>query len=103
MQSGKTPGTDLREGVLTLAGLYALQSDDPADARLRELLARSLPDDAEHAEALELLRRHDAVERAREEARRWADLARQSLGALPDHPARDVLALLCDYVVSRTG
>lgn len=103
MQSGKTPGTDLREGVLTLAGLLALASDDPADARLRDLLSRPLPDDAEHAEALELLRAHSAVDGARDEARRWADRARESLATLPELPARDVLALLCDYVVSRTG
>ncbi|MDQ5974579.1 MAG: hypothetical protein QG661_1788, partial [Actinomycetota bacterium] len=52
MQSGKTPGTDLREGVPTLAGLLALTSTEPADARLQSLLGRPLPDDAEHAEAL---------------------------------------------------
>ncbi len=36
--SGKTPGTDLREGVHTLPVLYALRSDDAASQRLRELL-----------------------------------------------------------------
>src|SRR3954447_4982226 len=56
-QSGKTPGTDLREGVQTLPVLYALRSTDPAEARLRELVSRPLPDDAEHAEALALLRK----------------------------------------------
>src|SRR5919202_3810621 len=40
-QSGKTPGTDLREGVPTLPVLYALASDDAdaASVRLREILA----------------------------------------------------------------
>jgi len=61
-QSGKTPGTDLREGVQTLPVLYALRSDDPADARLRELVSRPLPDDAEHAEALALLRNSSALD-----------------------------------------
>ncbi len=37
-ESGKTPGTDLREGVPTLPTLMALASGDPADARLHELL-----------------------------------------------------------------
>src|SRR3712207_8881894 len=36
--SGKTPGTDLREGVPTLPVLLARASTDPADARLLELL-----------------------------------------------------------------
>jgi len=103
MQSGKTPGTDLREGIPTLAGLIALTSTDPADARLQDLLSRPLPDDDEHAEALALLRSHAALDAARLEARRWADSARDCLVDLPDCPARDVMALLCDYVVSRTG
>jgi heptaprenyl diphosphate synthase len=103
MQSGKTPGTDLREGIPTLAGLLALAGEDPADARLRELLSRPLPDDVEHAEALALLRSHPAIDEARVEARRWADTARESLQGLPALPARDVLEMLCDYVVSRTG
>lgn len=103
MQSGKTPGTDLREGIPTLAGLIALTSEDPYDARLKELLARALPDDDEHAEALALLRAHPAVDEARKQARAWSDSARELLFSLPQGPPRDVLALLCDYVVSRTG
>ena len=103
MQSGKTPGTDLREGIPTLAALVALTSTDAADARLQDLVSRPLPDDAEHAEALELLRAHPALDVARAEARRWSDLARECLEPLPSGSARDVLALLCDYVVSRTG
>src|SRR4051795_8806143 len=58
-QSGKTPGTDLREGVPTLPGLYALAGDDsdPDAVRLREILAAGpIADDAVHAEALRLLR-----------------------------------------------
>ena len=103
MQSGKTPGTDLREGIPTLAGLIALTSTDPADDRLKDLLSRPLPDDAEHAEALALLRAHPAVVEARKQAHQWADSARDLLEDLPPGAARDVLALLCDYVVSRTG
>ncbi len=102
-ESGKTPGTDLREGIATLAGLYALASTDPADARLQELLRRPLPDDAEHAEALALLRAHPGIEQARVQARSWADQARDCLRTLPAIPARDALELLCDYVVTRTG
>lgn len=100
--SGKTPGTDLREGVPTLAGLIALQSDDPADARLQELLMRPLVD-AEVNEALELIRAHAAIDQARAEARIWADRARNELLELPDIPARRALESLCDYVVTRTS
>lgn len=102
-ESGKTQGRDLREGVQTLPVLLALASDEPADARLRELLAGPLPDDADHAEALELLLAHPAMAQARAEARAWADAARATLAKLPDIPARRALERLCDYVVTRTA
>lgn len=115
LQSGKTPGTDLREGVPTLAGLIAMQSTDPADAELIGYLSRPLPDDGEHARALELLRNHTALAEARAEAQRWAELARQTLAPLDctvdgnaeasarRQSAKDALLALCDYVVTRTG
>ena len=102
-QSGKTPGTDLREGVATLAVLYARASTDPGDARLIELTSGPLTDDAEHAEALALLRAHPAMAQARAEAHRWSEEARAALAPLPAGPARDALEMLCDYVVDRTG
>jgi heptaprenyl diphosphate synthase len=102
-QSGKTPGTDLREGVQTLPVLYALRSADPADARLRELVSRPLPDDAEHAEALALLRRSTALEQARETVLSYAEAARATLSSLPDVPARTALQTLTDHVVERSG
>ena len=102
-QSGKTPGTDLREGVPTLAALIALGGQSAQDARLRDLLSKPLGDDDEHAEALGLLRSHPALAEARQEACRWADEARAALAPLPLGGARQTLELLCDYVVSRTG
>jgi heptaprenyl diphosphate synthase len=102
-QSGKTPGTDLREGVPTLPVLIARTSDDPRDARLHELLDGDLTDDALHGEALALLRGHSAMDAARAEVSRSADEARKLLEELPDGPARQALAGLCDLVVHRTA
>ncbi|MDH6134022.1 heptaprenyl diphosphate synthase [Kitasatospora sp. MAA4] len=105
-ESGKTPGTDLREGVPTLPVLL-LQSmpvddSDPEDARLRELLQLDLTDDQLHAEALRLLRRHPALERARRETLRYAEEARALLAPLPECPAKAALQGLCDAVAIRT-
>ncbi len=102
-QSGKTPGTDLREGVATLPVLFARQSDDPADRRLVELLDGDLTDDDRHTEALELLRRHPAMERARVQTRQWADDAMQTLAPLPNGPVKAALATLAQAVVERTA
>lgn len=100
-ESGKTPGTDLREGVRTLPVLHALRSDDPADAELRELLVGDLSDDDRHARALMLLRRSQALELARADLQRHADAARGFLKPLPEGPAKAALESLCELVASR--
>ncbi|TDD92853.1 polyprenyl synthetase family protein [Saccharopolyspora karakumensis] len=100
-ESGKTPGTDLREGVKTLPMLYAL-ADENCPPRLRELLGRPLSSDAEVAEALELLRESRGLERTRGTLQEFADDARKELASLPDVPAREALSSLVDYVVART-
>ena len=100
-ESGKIPGTDLREGVPTLTGLIALATDD--DPRLQDLLTRPLDDDADHTEALKRLREHPALDAARLEAKAWADRARDTLSDLPDGGPREALTALCDYVVTRSG
>jgi heptaprenyl diphosphate synthase len=103
-QSGKTPGTDLREGVRSLPVLYALASSRPADARLRELLTSAdLTEPVLHAEALGLLRVNPAMQEARADLRRWAAVAREQIAGLPDVPARAAFEGLCGYVVERTG
>jgi heptaprenyl diphosphate synthase len=103
-QSGKTPGTDLREGVRTLPMLHALRSAGPADARLVELLSMpDLSDPLLHAEALALLRAHPAMAMARSDTRRWAEVARAEIRELPDVPARAAFEALCEFVVERTG
>jgi heptaprenyl diphosphate synthase len=103
-QSGKTPGTDLREGVRTLPMLHALRSAGPGDTRLTELLSRGeLTDPGLHAEALALLREHPAMELARADTRRWAATAREQIMALPDVPARAAFEALCEFVTERTG
>jgi heptaprenyl diphosphate synthase len=105
-QSGKTPGTDLREGIPTLPVLYALASDDAdgASVRLREILAAGpVTDDAVHAEALGLLRESAALKQARETVRSYTERARSALTALPDLPARRALESLCDFIAERTG
>ena len=110
-QSGKTPGTDLRQGVRTLPVLYALRSTgqaaaagSDADRRLHELLAEAdLTDDALLAETLALLRAHPALAESREHVLSWVQGARNEIMALPDVPARAAFLALCDFVEKRTG
>ncbi|MFC5176748.1 polyprenyl synthetase family protein [Nocardioides taihuensis] len=101
--SGKTPGTDLREGVPTLPVLMARASADPADARLLELLDGDLTDDARHAEALALLRRHPALEQARAYVVAQAAEAKDRLSVVPDGPVRQALEAFADVVATRSS
>lgn len=106
-ESGKTPGTDLKEGVPTLPVLIARASTDPADARLLELLDPSRSDlagDADlHAEALELLRRHPAMEEAKAYVVGRAEEAKKLLTVLPDGPVRTALEAFADVVAVRSS
>ncbi len=101
-ESGKTPGTDLREGVPTLPVLMALASGDPADARLHELLRGDLSADGPHAEALALLRAHPAMEQARRYVVARADEAKALLTVLPEGPVRSALEAFADVVAVRS-
>ncbi len=101
--SGKSPGTDLREGIATLPVLFVLAGDDPAESRLRELVAGPITDDGEHAEALALLRSSASLTRATEVLDSYADRARARLGSVPDGEVRDALSALCDYVATRSA
>jgi heptaprenyl diphosphate synthase len=102
-ESGKLPGTDLREGVHTLPMLYALTETGPDSARLRELLAGPVTDDAEVLEALTLLRASPGMAKAKDVLAQYAAQARHELDLLPDVPGRRALAALVDYTISRQG
>jgi heptaprenyl diphosphate synthase len=99
--SGKTPGTDLREGVRTLPVLHALRSARPEDRELRALLTDDLDDDVRHTRALALLRESAAMPESRRDLERHADAARDVLRPLPDISAKAALEALCDAVISR--
>jgi heptaprenyl diphosphate synthase len=104
VQSGKTPGTDLREGVPTLPMLHAVAMAGPGDTRLVELLGQGqLTDQAEVDEALSLLRAHPAMDRAMADVRGWVQQARDEIAGLPDVPARAAFEAFCDFVIERSG
>jgi heptaprenyl diphosphate synthase len=102
-ESGKTPGTDLREGVPTLPVLIARRSTDPRDTRLLELLGSDLSEDAPHAEALGLLRAHPAMAEARAYVIGLAGEAKALLKVLPEGHVRAALEAFADVVATRTA
>jgi heptaprenyl diphosphate synthase len=89
--------------VPTLPVLMAKASTDPADARLLELLAADLTDDDLHAEALDLLRKHAAMDEARAYVVARAEEAKQLLTVLPEGSVRTALEAFADLVAVRTA
>ena len=102
-QSGKTPGTDLREGVPTLVTLLVQQMDRPEDERLLALLAGPILDEGDVRYALEQLRKHVALEEAKRITMQYAESARKMLSKLPLNGTTEGLLSLCDALVSRSS
>jgi heptaprenyl diphosphate synthase len=106
-ESGKTPGTDLREGVATMPVLRLRERAErlglAEDIELCELLGSGLSEDAQLTEVLARLRAHPALETARRDTVRYADEARATLAPLPECDAKSALVQLCDAVVHRAG
>ena len=102
-QSGKTPGTDLREGVPTLVTLNVMKSSDPADSDLKRLLAAPIEDEPTVQQVLVALRTHKALDESREQLNQIAKQARGALGPLPINDATGALMSLCDAVIDRSA
>ena len=101
-QSGKTPGTDLKEGVPTLVTLQIMKSNRSEDAALKKLLSAPM-DDATVAQVIPQLREHQALKDARTQLHQLADEAKALLVSLPQGSARSALENLCDAIVDRTA
>ena len=102
-QSGKTPGTDLREGVPTLVTLNVMKSSDPADAELKRLLSAPITDEPTVQQVLVALRNHKALDESRQQLFQIAKEARGALGPLPINNATGALMSLCDAVIDRSA
>jgi heptaprenyl diphosphate synthase len=81
----------------------ARAAQDPADRRLLELLDADLTDDGLHAEALDLLRKHPAMDEARAYVVARAAEAKALLSALPEGPVREALEAFADIVAVRSA
>lgn len=101
---GKNVGDDFRERKLTLPVIKAV-ARATADERAfwQRTIEQGDQQDGDLDRALSILRGHDALDAARADALDWATRAKSSLVPLPDHPIRDMLSDLADYVVARVA
>jgi len=104
--TGKTPGTDLREGVATMPVLLLQRRAaegrlDAAGAAVLERLATDLESDATLGAVVQELRGHEVLEEARDLARRWAGDAVAELAPLPDGTVKEALTAFAGLMVDR--
>ena len=100
-ESGKVPGTDLREGVPTLITLLVKQANNAADENLIKKLSGPVAE-SEISSVLSELRKHNAMNQAREYLQSLAKEANEILMKLPDIPARSALIKLTSLLVERS-
>jgi heptaprenyl diphosphate synthase len=97
-ESGKVPGTDLREGVMTLPALLTLNGETPGANELRAALEKRDVDGA-----LKILRTNGSIDRARASVEEWQARALAALDAIPPGAARDALVRLVAFIGERTA
>jgi heptaprenyl diphosphate synthase len=99
--SGKTPGTDLKEGVPTLVTLFVMADNDPADGVLIEKLSKPISDE-DLAGVIQELRNHKALKQVQDYLSNVANEANQLLVNLPNGPAKNALENLTFALVNRS-
>lgn len=99
--SGKTPGTDLKEGIPTLVTLYVIAADNLADKDLILKLSGPISED-ELPGVIEKLRGHTAVSEVQKFLAQIAIEANELLKDLPENKAKDALKNLTFALVNRS-
>ncbi|BCV21383.1 polyprenyl synthetase family protein [Moorella sp. Hama-1] len=99
-QLGKPTGGDLRQGVITLPAIYALQASQKKQ-KLIHLLGKRDKNQAEIQEAIEIIKECGGIKYALGVAEGYLERARRQASYLPPGAARDTLTGLTYYVRTR--
>ena len=99
--SGKTPGTDLREGVPTLVTLYVIAANNPADKELIAKLNGPISE-SDLPGVITQLRSHKALTEVKDYLANVANEANGLLADLPEGVAKEALKNLTFALVNRS-
>lgn len=106
VKSGKSPGTDLREGVPTLPVLLlrkAAENGDDSAVELLKLVDGDLSSDEALAQAVAGLREHPVTAESWVIARQWSAEAIEALKPLPEGVVKESLTNFAHAVVDRSS
>ncbi|WP_311519090.1 polyprenyl synthetase family protein [uncultured Actinomyces sp.] len=105
--TGKSAGTDLVEGVVTMPVLLLRRRaeagllDEDGKKLLADIDDGDLTDDDLLASVVERLKHHEVLDETRVKAREWADLALEALEPIPDSPVKEALVQFANAAVDR--
>jgi len=99
--SGKTPGTDLKEGIPTLVTLFVMADNDPADKDLINKLNKPISDE-DLPNVISELRKHKALKKVQDYLSKVATEANDLLIDLPAGAAKEALNNLTFALVNRS-
>lgn len=101
-EMGKDRGDDFREGKMTLPVILAYARGDEEERTFwRAAIQGHRSSDDDLAHAVDLIRKHDAVNATRERARHFAQRAIDGLSIFPASKARDAMVEAAQFAVSR--
>jgi len=100
---GKPAGNDLRQGMVTLPLIYALQSSlaNGHQPQVQMLLNSQEKNEQDILDVLNWVTHSNGIEQALADAQSYADKAREAIHHFPASPDRDHLDHLIDFVIER--
>lgn len=99
---GKNIGDDFRERKLTMPLIKAVAKADAEErAFWQRTIEKGRQEEGDLETAISLLKKHGALGDTSIAARSEAQRAKAALAPLPEHPVKDMLTDLADYVVER--
>jgi heptaprenyl diphosphate synthase len=97
---GKSVGSDLHQGILTLPAIYALEHS-PQKEHLSSLIFGRGQDEGQLQKAIELIEDCGGIAFAGQLAQKFTVRAKRALAILPAQPAKKALELVADFIQTR--